>query len=54
MKFGVDESKEGNLKIAVDLFGGLFILLIITTTWLLSDNSLESDHEYSIATSPST
>ena len=50
MKFGIDEKyryyilcthlrmKAQSLKIAVYLLGGLFILLIITTTWLLGDN----------------
>ena len=28
-----------SLKVAVYLFGGLFIILIITTTWLLGDNT---------------
>ena len=38
MKFGLTESRS--LKVAVYMFGGLFILLIIiiTTTWLLGDN----------------
>ena len=40
--------------VAVYLFGGLFILLIITTTWLLGDNVFTaqgSDHECSVVTS---
>ena len=37
MKF---KAQGGSLKVAVYLFGGLFILLIITTTWLLGDNAL--------------
>ena len=34
------KAQGGSLKVAVYLFGGLFILLIITTTWLLGDNVL--------------
>ena len=38
-EFGLDESTGGSLKVDVYLFGGLFVLLIITTTtWLLGDN----------------
>ena len=32
------KAQGGSLKVAVYLFGDLFILLIITTTWLLGDN----------------
>ena len=32
------KAQGGSLKAAVYLFGDLFILLIITTTWLLGDN----------------
>ena len=32
------KAQGGSLKVTVYLFGGLFILLIITTTWLLGDN----------------
>ena len=32
------KAQGGSLKVAVYMFGGLFILLIITTTWLLGDN----------------
>ena len=32
------KAQGGSLKVAVDVFGGLFILLMITTTWLLGDN----------------
>ena len=39
MKFGLDKSTRRNLKVAVYLFGVLFILLLITTTWLLGDNA---------------
>ena len=46
-----------SLKVAVYLLGGLFILLIITTTWLLGDNTFfiaqRSDYDCSIATSSS-
>ena len=35
----LDKAQGGSLKVAVYLFGGLFILLIITTTWLLGDNA---------------
>ena len=38
LKFGLDESTRREPKVAVYLFGGLFILLIITTTWLVGDN----------------
>ena len=40
MKFGYVKAQGGSLKVAVYLFGSLFILLIITTTWLLGDNAL--------------
>ena len=51
------KAQEWSLKVAVYLLGGLFILLIITTTWLLSDNAFLQlrgvhDHECSIVTSP--
>ena len=36
MKFGLDESTR---REPVYLFDGLFIVLLITTTWLLGDNA---------------
>ena len=33
------KAQGGRLKVAVYLFGGLFILLLITTTWLLGDSA---------------
>ena len=36
MTFGLDESTRR--EVAIYLFGSMFILLIITTTWLLGDN----------------
>ena len=39
------KAQEGSLKVAVYLFGGLFILLIITTTWLLDDNGFLQPRE---------
>ena len=33
------KAQGGSLKVAVYLFDGLFILLLITTTWLLDDNA---------------
>ena len=39
MKFGLNETRGESLKVAVYLFGGLFVLLIITNTWLLGDNA---------------
>ena len=38
-------SKSGSLKVAVYLLGGLFILLIITTTLLLGDHTFYSPGE---------
>ena len=38
-------------KVTVYLFGGLLIILIITTTWLLDDNAfLQPKHECSVVT----
>ena len=37
MEFGLDESTRREPKGCVYLFGGLFILLVITTTWSLGD-----------------
>ena len=34
------KAQGGSLKVAVYLLGGLFILLIIITNWLLGDNGL--------------
>ena len=34
-----------SLKVAVYLFSGLFILLIMTTTWLLGDNAFLQPRE---------
>ena len=39
MKFGLNETQGDSLKVAVYLFGGLFVLLIITSTWLLGDSA---------------
>ena len=52
------KTQGGSLKVAVYLFGGLFILPIITTGWLLGDNAFlqpmqGSDHECSVVTFPS-
>ena len=33
------KAQGGSLKVAVYLFGALFILLIITTGWLLGNNA---------------
>ena len=33
------KAQGGSLKAAVYLFDGLFIVLLITTTWLLGDNA---------------
>ena len=33
------KAQGGSLKVAVYLFCGLFILLMITTSWLLGDNA---------------
>jgi len=33
-------NESTSLEVAVYLLGGLFILVIITTTWLLGDNTL--------------
>ena len=38
------KAQGGSLKVALHLHGGLFILLIITTTWLLGD--LLGDNEF--------
>ena len=39
MKFGLDESTRKEPKGCCLLFCGLFILLLISTTWLLGDNT---------------
>ena len=37
VKFGLAQGES--LKVAIYLFGGLFMLLIITINWLLGDNA---------------
>ena len=54
MKFGLDESTRKEPKDCYYLFGGLIILLIITTSWLQVIMHFYSPDECSVVTSPSS